>query len=87
LQAILSKNSKTYFNQNDSFQNKAPRKPCSICVKAQRPMTLHPESKCWYNEKSENYRKFENKGNKGIKIANNTEFEQQLNSDSDIPKN
>ncbi len=60
-------------------------KPCSICEGLGRPNMYHPERLC-YNNKSKNNTNA-NKNNekpgekKSIRIANNTEMEEQLNNE------
>ncbi len=81
---------KDSFGSSNSLRKRFPPKHCSICLKAGRRKTLHSEDNCWFNEKSANYRKPENRSNnnsRGIKIANNTELEHQLNKDNEVPKN
>lgn len=63
-------------------------KPCAHCAKISKRYMFHPEKRCWYNEKSEgNRRPSENRNNNGIKITNNTEIENRLNEESEVPKN
>lgn len=64
-------------------------KPCSICDTAGFPGRFHPTATCWNNQKNKipGQNKTEKTGNKNIKLANNAELENELNSNENNQKN
>ncbi|XP_039313478.1 uncharacterized protein LOC120359566 [Solenopsis invicta] len=78
LQHLVEKKGKVY---SDNKSKKAEeKKPCQICEEAKKGKRFHPESSCWFREKSE-----KNKKTDLLKTVNNSELEIELNKEN--PKN